>query len=280
MYPQQIHNYLLQFFKENKCPILSNNDYYVIVQLTIEMDKKIMNRPFYWKYQESIGSEPNPAQITFITNKNKLEEAITGEVIHFGSPRLAQLFQVTKELGSFVQMFEEVPDEFGDKTILTPWLGINYKVSYYSDQTKETLYSLGLNLINGELVNNFQETIRTLKLDKDVSNNTFNLPYVIKPIRALERLDSTVEKIIQEDDHSWAEEAKIRRQKDEKTLEYFYAEVENKPECYEIEKEAMKQQYESRIKIEIINGGLFYLKNVKEFLSKNKNEGVLESMYR
>jgi len=279
MYPQQIHNFLLRFFYENNCPILSTNDYYVIVQLTIEMDKKIMNRPFYWRYQESIGSVPNPAQITFITNKNKLEEPITGEVVHFGSRRLAQLFQVTKELGSFVQMYEKVTDEFGANTILTPWLGVNYKVSYYSDQTKEMLYSLGLNLMNGEVINTFQEAICSIDLDRTVSNNTFNLPYIIKPIRALERLDSTIEKIIQQDDHSWAEEAKQRWQKDQEILEYFYAEVENKPECYEVEKEAMKQQYESRIKIEIINGGLFYLKNLKGHMEKD-SEVVLDATYQ
>ena len=90
--------------------------------------------------------------------------------------------------------------------------------------------------------------------------NTFNLPYIIKPIRALERLDGVIENIIQQDDHTWAEEAKMRWQKDQEVLEYFYEGVENKPDCYEMEKEAMDQQYEARIKIEIINGGLFYLK--------------------
>ena len=59
-----------------------------------------MNRPFYWKYLESTNGEPSPAQLTFITDKNKLVEDIKGEVVHFGSPRLSQLFQVMKEMGS------------------------------------------------------------------------------------------------------------------------------------------------------------------------------------
>ena len=86
MYPQQIHSYLLQFFNENNCQILNDNDHYINVQLTIEMDKKIMNRPFYWKYLESTDGEPSPAQLTFITDKNRLVEDIKGEVVHFGSP--------------------------------------------------------------------------------------------------------------------------------------------------------------------------------------------------
>jgi hypothetical protein len=260
MYPQQIHSYLLQFFKENNCQILNANDHYINVQLTIEMDKKIMNRPFYWKYLESTDGVPSPAQLMFITDKNKLVEDIKGEVVHFGSPRLSQLFQATKELGSFVQMYERVVDNLETQTILTPWLGVNYKISYYSDQTKEILYSLGINLMTGYVREGFQESLSEVDLEKVVSGNTFILPYIIKPIRALERLDAVIENNIQQDDHTWAEEAKMRWKKDRDVLEFFYEGVENKPDCYEIEKEAMDQQYEARIKIDIINGGLFYLK--------------------
>jgi hypothetical protein len=99
-----------------------------------------------------------------------------------------------------------------------------------------------------------------LDLDVNMSENTFNLPYIINPTRALERLDAVIENNIQQDDHTWAEEAKMRWEKDRKVLEYFYEGVEDRPESYDIEKEAMEQQYEARIKIEIINGGLFYLK--------------------
>jgi hypothetical protein len=260
MYPQQIHSYLLQFFKENNCQIVNANDHYINVQLTIEMDKKIMNRPFYWKYLESTDGVPSPAQLMFITDKNKLVEDIKGEVVHFGSPRLSQLFQATKELGSFVQMYERVVDNLETQTILTPWLGVNYKISYYSDQTKEILYSLGINLMTGYIVEGFQESISEVNLETIMTGNTFNLPYIIKPIRALDRLDAVIENSIQQDDHTWAEEAKMRWKKDRDVLEYFYEGVENKPDCYEIEKQAMDQQFEARIKIDIINGGLFYLK--------------------
>ena len=114
--------------------------------------------------------------------------------------------------------------------------------------------------MTGNVIDGFQESLSEVDLEIIMSENTFNLPYIIKPIRALERLDAVIENIIQQDDHTWAEEAKMRWKKDREVLEYFYEGVENKPDCYEIEKEAMDQQYEARIKIEIINGGLFYLK--------------------
>lgn len=260
MYPQQIHRYLQRFFSESNCQIINDNDHYITVQLTIDMDKRIMNRPFYWRYIESTDGVPSPAQLVFITDKNKLVEDIKGEVVHFGSPRLNQLFQVTKELGAFVQMYEQVGTQLETQTILTPWLGVNYKIAYYSDQTKEILYSLGMNLMTGQVIESFQESLSPVDLDTAMSGNTFNLPYTIKPIHALERLDQIIDDFIQREDHIWAEEAKLRWKKDQRVLEYFYEGVENKPNCYEIEKEAMDQQYETRINIDIVNGGLFYLK--------------------
>jgi hypothetical protein len=260
MYPQQIHGYLQKFFTENNCPILKGNDHYMNVQLTIDMDKKIMNRQFYWKYLEASGGVPNPAQLTFITDQNKVDEDIKGEVVHFGSPRLDQVFQATKELGAFVQMYERVLDKHQTKTVLIPWLGVNYKVSYYSDQTKEMLHSLGINLMTGQLIDGFQEWVSDVDLESTMSENAFILTHFIKPTRALERLDTAIDNIIQQDDHTWAEEAKSRWQKDREVLEHFYEDEENKPECYEMEKKALEEQYEARIKIDIINGGLFYMK--------------------
>lgn len=259
MYPQQVHDYLQTFFKETNCPIISDSNHYLTVQLTIDMDKKIMNRPFYWKYLESTDGVPNPAQLTFITDQNNLEEDIKGEIVHFGSPRLNQLFQATKELGAFVQIFERV-NQFEAKKMLTPWLGVNYKVSYYSDQTKEMLHSLGINLMTGQRIDGFHESLSKVDLVSAMSENAFPMQYSINPTRGLERLDEVIETIIQQDNHTWAEQAKKRWARDLKVLDYFYEGLENKPDWYEIEKTALEERYKPRIKIEIVNGGLFYLK--------------------
>lgn len=258
MYPDQVHDFLLQFFKENNCPILSENDHYVVVQLTEEMDKKLMNRPYYWQYVEATGTEPSPMQLTFITDKTKLQEDVKGEVIHFGSNRLKQMFKAVQELGSFVHMYEKIVSD--SQVIFTPWLGVNYKVTYYSDQTKETFFSLGLNLMTGIVREDFHDSIKEISFDVAKPDNVFNLPYIIKPLRGLERLDAVVDGVIANDDHTWAEEAKDRLQKSLEVLEYFYEGVEDKPECHEMEKKALEEQYAARVGIEIINGGLFYMK--------------------
>lgn len=258
MYPQQIHNYIQQFFIENDCPILTEQPHYLIIQLTEAMDKKIMNRPFYWQYIESTGGEAMPAQLTLITNNNELDHQITGEVIHFGSPRLAQLFHVTGEMGAFVCLYEQVGES--KDVILTPWLVINYKVSYYSHCMKESIHSLGMNLMTGDVYKEFQESLLTKPFQETVPKNTFQLPYTIKPARAIERLDAILENYILQDDHTWVNEAKEKWEKEKMVLDYFYEGVEIKPERYERELDALEKQYEAKIKIEVINGGLFYVK--------------------
>ncbi|WOV83841.1 YqhG family protein [Sporosarcina jeotgali] len=260
MRQQEIHQYIQQFFNENKCRVLDESDEHLTVQLTIDMDKRIMNRPFYWSYVESGGVEPNPAKLTLITNPSQFATSMAGERLHFGSPRLHQLFQVTKEQGAFVQLYEKPGSGQTSQVTLTPWLGVNYKITYSSDRTKESLYSLGMNLMNGAVIDGFQESVRKLELAPSVSANTYYLPYIIPPVRALDRLEDVMENVVNQDDHTWVDEAKQRQVKDLRVLDYFYTGVEDVPESYHIEKKAIEEQYETTIRIEIINGGLFYLK--------------------
>lgn len=259
MHAQQIHQFLKQFFIENNCELIEERSHLLTAQLTIDMDKRIMNRPFYWQYLESINGEPQPAQLTLITDNRKLDHNVKGEVVHFGAPRLSQIFQVAKELGSYIQVYEKTKKKAGDKTILTPWLGVNYKIVYATDRTMEMLYSLGINLMTGYIVDEFHESIKELDFEENASTNTFNLPYIISPIRALERLDSAMERVIQLEDHQWAREAKERWKREIEILDYFYERIEQKPLSYTLEKQAMKEQFEPKIKIEIVSGGLFYL---------------------
>lgn len=94
--------------------------------------------------------------------------------------------------------------------------------------------------MNGQILDGFQESFNNVNLITDKPNGVFLLQYIIKPYRALERLDRAIDTTIQQDDHTWAEEAKTRWQKDQQVLDYFYEGVEDKPECYEMEKKHLK----------------------------------------
>ena len=76
-------------------------------------------------------------KLSLITDPNKVSDEIKGETIHFGSPRLHQIFQSTKTLASYIRLYEKSPVIQGKQTPLKPWLGLNLKVSYQCDRKKD-----------------------------------------------------------------------------------------------------------------------------------------------
>jgi hypothetical protein len=257
MQQEKIYNYLERFFNSTDCTIIEKQEGYMKIQLSIDMDKKLMNRPFYWHYLEKTGGEPNPMQLTLITDKTKAPDGINGEFIHFGSPRLHQLFYVAKEMAGYIRLYEDVQGQ--TKLPLHPWLEVNAKISYLCDRRKDTIVSLGLNLINGSVLEDFHDKVQQLPLTPKIPDLCFTLAPLIKHKSALTRLQKVIRTKIENDDLSWMDEARKRWQEDEQLLDQFYEEEEEKPENYYIEKKAIKEQYEPKINVEIINGGMYYL---------------------
>jgi len=254
----EIHQFLEQFFLANNCEILINDPNYLQVQLTIEIDKLLMNRPFYWHYLEKTGGIPNPAIITLITNPKEAPEDVKGELIHFGSPRLHQIFQATKELSSYVRMYEKNLQL--TKTALYPWLVLNIRVSYQCDLKKDVLYSIGLQLINGYMKENFHDEIAKVPLTPKIPDYSFTLSPIIMPKSGINRIYHYLESKIKEEDTTWAEQAMQRWQKDLDLLHHFFEDAEEEEQqLFELEKLALQKQYEPSIEMEITNGGIFYL---------------------
>lgn len=258
MQQEQIHNYLENFFTANACDIIENKPGYMMVQLTIDMDKELMNRPFYWHYLEKTNGVPNPMKLTLITDQQQAPNDLKGEVMHFGSPRLHQIFQSTTKLGSYIRLFEKVQST-GANVPLHPWLGVNIMVSYQCDMKKDHLYSIGLHLVSGALVENFQDKLEKINLTPKIPDLCFNMTPLIKPQSGIKRIENFIEQTIRTQDHSWADSARQRWNEDLKLLDHFYEDVEEKPDCYYLEKEALRELYEPEIRVSIQNGGIFYL---------------------
>ncbi|WP_153123528.1 YqhG family protein [Peribacillus tepidiphilus] len=256
MQQREIHQFLLKYFQSNGCEILCNAPSYLIVQLTAELDKLLMNRPFYWHYLEKTGGTPNPMKLTLITDHENVPEGIQGEFIHFGSPRLHQIFQSTKNLASYIRLYENTMPSHNP---LFPWLSANIKVSFVCDRKKEMFFSLGVNLITGQIANHFHDKILALRVTPKIPDYSFTLSPLIMPKSGLRRLDRYVRLQLEEENHDWAIRAVERWENDLLLLEHFYGESDEKGESYETEKEALREQYEPKIKIAVINGGMFYL---------------------
>ena len=258
MQQHQIHTYLENFFTANSCEIVENAESHLLVQLTIDLDKELMNRPFYWHYLEKTNGVPNPMKLTLITNRLKAPEDLKGEVMHFGAPRLHQIFRSTKNLGSYIRLYESVQST-GGSIPLHPWIAVNLMVSYQCDMKKDQLFSIGLHLISGKLVENFQEKLEQLELTPRIPDYSFTMSPLIKPQSGLMRIQQYIQQIVEQDDHNWADDARQRWNADLMLLNHFYEDLEEKPDCYHIEKEALKDLYEPQINVSVQNGGIFYL---------------------
>jgi hypothetical protein len=256
---QEIHEFLLKYFIANNCEIVENQPGYIAIQLTVEMDKELMNRPFYWHYLETTGGTPNPMKLTLITDTSKAPEDLKGDVVHFGSPRLHQIFESTTRLAGYIRLYEDTRAYPPGQYSLFPWLSINVKVSYQCDRKKDVFNSIGLNLITGEIKEDFHRKVLRLPVTPKIPDFSFTLSPLIMPKSGLSRLDTFIRRTFEGDDHTWAEQAIRRWENDLELLEHFYEDDEEKSEIYFTEKEALRSQYEPKINISVINGGLFYL---------------------
>jgi len=262
MLQKEIHQYLEQFFSATDCEIEENKPGYLTVQLSKEMDKELMNRPFYWTYIEKTGGIANPMKITFITDEDQVPDHIKGEYIHFGAPRLHQLFKTAKKLSAYIRLYEKPVMSNAVNLPLHPWLNVNMKIAYCSDRKREVFRSFGLNLINGMLIEQFDEKMSNLALTPKIPDYCFTISPIIMPISGLKRIESFITDEVQNQEHPWAETSLFKWKEDLELLNRFYEDEEEKPENYLTEKDALKEQYDPYVHADIINGGIFYLASV------------------
>lgn len=133
------------------------------------------------------------------------------------------------------------------------------KISYQCDRKRDVFQSIGLQLINGQIATDFQAKVEKMNLSAKIPDYAFTLSPLIMPKSGITRIENMIKQSLLAEEHLWAEEAKQRWKKDLELLEHFYEDMEEEQETLETERLALQEQYEPKINISIINGGLFYL---------------------
>lgn len=251
--------FLYRFFQANQCPILFVDETNIQVQLTIEMDKALMNRPFYWHYIAATNQLGEPKQLLLTTEQ---VESTEKEWIHHGSPRLEQIYQLMLQENNVVQLFEIQHTDV--QTMLHPWLLTNYCISYQGKQKKESFFSLGLNLINGTIVHNMMERLNLISLAPSISAYCYIISPIIKIQSGFKRIEHVITDQIQNENHNWAKESLQYMEEEIEMANYFFE--DKTTEKYTKEITSIKQRFQPRISHDVINGGVIYLSN--QFLQK------------
>ncbi|RKQ37777.1 YqhG family protein [Oceanobacillus halophilus] len=252
-----LDQFLQDYFLYHRCSILENENGVLRIQLTEEMDRTLMNRPFYWHYIKKIGQQGEPLQLTLITNPKKKKEQ--GEWIHFGSPRLQQILNHLKANEKFTKLFQKV--SANRNTPLYPWLVINMKISYKGKYKKDEVFSIGLQMVNGTMRLKMMEYLQTLSLQISISDYCYTISPLIKLQSGYKRIEAVLNQYIEEQNHKWAEDSIHIMNEEINTLKNFYegASDEEQQKKMQKEMEEIKVRYQPSITFEVINGGIFYL---------------------
>ncbi|WP_284140388.1 MULTISPECIES: YqhG family protein [unclassified Virgibacillus] len=263
-----LHLFLHSFFTAHQCPVIHNEGGVLTVQLTEELDKALMNRPFYWHYVKSTGQKGKPMELTLITNPEKREEK--GEWIHFGSPRLQQIIRYLKTTEKYTMLFQRIKTR--QNTELHPWLVTNIKVSYIGKQKRDELFSIGLNLVNGSMLTEFMKQLEPLSFQSSISNFCYTIAPLIRLKSGYLRIESVLKQYIENQEQEWANASHQALDDELQMLKHFYTDKpEEESNQMKQEEEEIRKRFTPKVRIEVINGGLIYIK--KQQLQQKTNSG-------
>src|SRR5699024_6175309 len=257
-----IHAFVKQYFTANYCTVSEVDQHILQVELTEEMDKKIMNRPFYWHYIEATQGK-GKAKTLFLGPHWEYKDP-TIESIYFGSTRFQQILKDLTKEPSIVQMFETV--ETKDKQALHPWLFVNMKITYQSMQTKDEIFSLGLNLITGHITIHMMDHLLQTNLKPTISTLCYVLSPIITYDSGLKRLEKILDVYLEEQSHQWAVHSIQEMDNELQLLDHFY---EGDHPDKEREIKAIQKRYKPTITFKYMSGGIVYL--TPSFQKKEKH---------
>lgn len=156
-----------------------------------------------------------------------------------------------------------------------PHLLVNYRLSYRTDEIEEEIVSLGIDMVTGEITEDFLSTLPgsklTPKIPKEkIEKQSFPLE------EAFSRLSRRLSELVKEKDPSWIEESR-KRYEEELCYLYAYYQDEEKVDTPEFRARAdeMYQKYRPQVFVHPINVGLLYLPEVLYILHPKSSDTTL-----
>ena len=252
-----LHPFLMDFFKTRQAEILEQTTGKLTVKLTERLDQQLMNRPFYWQYVKKLGLGGETMQLTFLTDKNERDQS-DGEWVHYGSPRLEQIFRIIQQEGTFTTLFESRPAANHQKTALQPWFVCNLRVKYRGYRPSDEIVSIGILLLNGTMRFQFMEGIETIEFSTTIPDYCFTLPTIISVNRALNRVTDELEKRIKDQSKEFTVKSYAIYQR-ERDMVRKLKDHQNEEEADHLAEQQIYDRLYPQVDLQWINSGIFYL---------------------
>lgn len=202
--------------------------------------------------------------VTFITAEEKREQ-VKGEWIHFGSPRLDQIFKIIQQEGAYTVLYEDCQSNETMKTALHPWLVCNIRVKYRGYQSKDELVSVGIRLIDGTMRFQMMDEMEHKNFVSAVPNFCFTLPKIISDERAVERVTEELKQRIKQKSSDFVNKSHKLYEREMNMLNKLIIDDDKDDADHQRAKDQIFERLYPQVDLEWINLGCFY---VSEQMSK------------
>ncbi len=257
-----IKEFCKSFFVGTGCHIVEEGPGHLAAKLTIDTDKDLMNRPFFWVYAEKCGIKAEPLTLSLIFDEKEVPESFKGESVQYGSARLHQIMNAAAKRGNFTRLYQQddaIHSANRYAAPLIPWLGLQYNVQFVCDQKRNEIHSVGVNLFSGHVLNDFLDKINSFTLVTKVPAYRHLLQGNLQMNHGVERAELILKQYLDRVDMTWANDANERLEDELYILKSFYG--EEKPDEWEQRHQELVHLYSPRVQVDLINCGLFYLSN-------------------
>ncbi|MBO9596291.1 MAG: hypothetical protein J7559_00485 [Cohnella sp.] len=288
MNAKQVQKFVQAYCDSTGCHIVEKSPGRVTVKLSPDADRALTNRPYYWSFVDRTGTPPETLTYSWFFEAPSAQDGqssplsylmtpagrIIQEGVYFGSRRLQQLFDVVRQGGRCVTLFEEPSRGMGDPLSSQPytaWLGVNFKVSFACDMRREELHSYGISLATGVIDDKFMDRLKGRRLTPRLPANVHLLRNGLSLRKGMTQLETTLERKLKNADFAWAAEAEERRQDELARIGQYYepllkTEDEDARKLFldrfEQRKAEIDWQYRPRITLTTINCGVFHLPGI------------------
>ncbi|MEJ8545438.1 YqhG family protein [Brevibacillus borstelensis] len=233
MNQQHVRKYVEQYLAAFSSHIMETHPDFLTVKLPVEVDKDIGNRPFYWSWVEKMNLPYQPLVLTFCFDADRMPSDRRAEHLHLGAARLQQIFQSTRKHGSFVCMYETLPQSGGRlpnrrSVPLVPWLGVNWKISFICDKKRDLILHFGVNLHQPQIVHDFYPFLLQRSLAPSIPDYHYTLDRRITISQGFAMMEAEIHRILADTDQTWAIAAKQRLEEELQILEAYYRELEER----------------------------------------------------
>lgn len=259
MHPFQVRSFMEKYLRYTGCEILEADANKMIVQLSIEADKDIMNRPYYWRYVENLNLEPDPVEICFCFGDHDEQIPMRKESLFQGSNMFTRILNSAINNGKFAKLYES-PNyvENGSIQEYQLWLAVNFRLSYVCDLKKDKIFYLGINLNTGEIEDNFYSTLQHIPWTRQLPINHRIEPANLTISEAIGALEEYIQMKLDKEDSSWASNALEKMKAEIAQLDTYYTDGYSEEKQLRIDE--IVKQYNPKIEVSPINAGIFHIR--------------------